>query len=182
MRSLYENNAATDAVTALTDLRNTAVEEVLKRDSDRIDLNINIPVEKVLLGNPNVRMDENGNPVQIGFTNQSISKVMATGYAIDGEVMLNKNIDFNPAVPRRMSKREQNVGKKIPVVVFNYRNQNIAYPVSLVQSESLVAQQANDILDMSLPSSEKATKFAQFLVQNKIDPKQTGIDFTDLRS
>jgi hypothetical protein len=176
LRALGLNNATDISTSALMEIRSEAIDRILSRTSDKIDLEIEIPVEKVLLGNPNVVIDETGKPITIPFTSESIGQVVATGYAIDGVVTINKDIDFNPAIAKRTS--ENNKGEKIPVVVFKYRNQTIAYPVNLIETTTDLSQKGEEILNTALSPNQKAEQFIKYLLESKLDPQSFGIDYS----
>lgn len=183
LRKLSEKNSPSPSVSALKEIRSRAVKEVLNSKEESVDLQINIPIKKVLVGNPNFVSVQQGDslvPDTIDFNGDSVSAVVATGYAINGSVKINKEINFNPAVAKRMSEREQNKNKKIPVVVFKYRNTNIAFPVDLIEADSTVAQRANTILNTDMDSIEKGALFVNTMIAAGVNPNQYNIDFTEL--
>ncbi|AGO49451.1 structural protein [Cellulophaga phage phi4:1] len=176
LRALSDRNDTSVATSALIELRNAAVDKVIEGIDERADLGVELPVEKVLLGNPNITIDEQGKPKTIPFTTEAAAQVVATGYVLDEQVTLNRNIKFNPGLATRISRK--NKGQKIPVVVFKYRNQTIAYPVNLIETGADLSTGAEAILNTALSSNQKAEKFVKFLGENKIDPNSFGIDYS----
>lgn len=182
MRGLSQSNEPSPSVFALKQIRDTAIEKVLEGNLSKIDLGLNIPVERVLLGNPNVKVTEqDGNLVTetIPFNEDSIKNIRATGYALDGKITLNKNIEFNQGIAKRVSNLSENKGKKVPVVVFEYMGKNIAFPVDLVETEAGLLDRTNEILDTNLDSIKKAEMFTEFLQQNGIDIKGYNLDIQE---
>lgn len=182
MRGLSESNEPSPSVYALKQIREDAVDQVLAGTNERINLGLNIPVERVLLGNPNVKVTNVNGTLEtqtIDFNEQSVKKVVATGYALNGKVNANKQIEFNPGIAKRVSELQENKDKKVPVVIFEYMGKNIAFPVDLIETESGLLQQAQEILDTNLDPVKKAEVFTEFLQQNGIDIKKYDLDIED---
>lgn len=175
LRAIQDSHKPSPSVNSLSQLRNEAVDKVLNRETDNIDLGMDIPVDKILLGNPNVNI-ENGRPSTIPFTSESSGQVLATGYILDGEVKLNKKVETNSKIARGISKK--NKGRKIPVVVFRYGKQTVTYPVNLVETKVDLSEGADQILSTTLDAAQKAEKFVKYLQSNKIDPNSFGIDYS----
>ena len=146
-----------------------------------------VQAKKVILGVPNMKVvqTETGyEPLNIDFTDESLTTVVNTGYILNGKSFLSKDdkgvrFDFTT----KMSKQNKDV--KIPIVVFEYLGNKIAYPISLVTTTIPKGQEVRDILNSELSEVEKVKKINNLLVTNNIEPKQfelTNLDNIKLTS
>ncbi len=174
---LYDDNNNANTSSALANIRSQAV-ELLLNGENQVEVGIEVPVTKVIIGNPNIEIGQDGTPTTIPFTNESVGQVVATGYIQDKEIKTNKGDDkFSKKIVEGIARK--NSGKKIPIVVFKYGKQVIAYPVNLIETTVDLSKPAEDILNTQLDSAQMAEQFVKYLQLNKIDPQSFGIDYSN---
>lgn len=131
-------------------------------------------VTYVQLGNPILSIDGDGKIAQNEFTESAIKNVEATGYVLDGEIVLNNKTKVDE-VRRSYIKKivEKNKGKKVPIVVIKRENQLIAFPVSMIKRPAPKTDDLNAILnDSQLTDAEKVSAINNLLIANGIAPKE----------
>jgi hypothetical protein len=137
--------------------------------SGRFDMNVSIPIEKVLIGSPNYKVKEGENnslvPTTQKFTPEMMKKVVATGYVKNGELKLNKKIEAEKMFVQKFS-------EKTPIIVFDYNGRNIAFPVSLIKTEVDLTRRIVEIANLNLPVSQQIKHLNEFMVQNGVSPSE----------
>jgi hypothetical protein len=158
------------------------VEKALKSKVNRVEVGITIPMKLVLMGSPNMSVKEvNGKvvPVDNNLTQEALEGIEDYGYILNGEIFTKENLDYSEKdtiFATSVSKRADNKGKKIPVVVFKYKNRTIVYPVSLRETSGTKAATVVGILNQSQKSdTAKIIEINEFLTANNINPKEYGI-------
>ena len=130
-------------------------------------------VTYVQLGNPILSIDGDGKIAQNEFTESAIKNVEATGYVLDGEIVLNNKTKVDE-VRRSYIKKivEKNKGKKVPIVVIKRENQLIAFPVSMIKRPAPKTDDLNAILYGQMTDAEKVSAINNLLIANGIAPKE----------
>jgi hypothetical protein len=162
-------NANSEATQTLLALRERATRNVMDGKSGRFDMNVSIPIEKVLIGSPNYKVKEGENnslvPTTQKFTPEMMKKVVAVGYVKNGELKLNKKIEAEKMFVQKFS-------EKTPIIVFDYNGRNIAFPVSLIKTEVDLTRRIVEIGNLNVPVSQQIKHLNEFLVQNGVSPSE----------
>jgi len=172
--AITETAKVSDGLDRNRSIRDTAIEEALFSDAVEVTVPVKgISVDMVLLGNPNVVLDENQNTIENPFTLDSIQNVVGQGIASqDKQGNYPKDTLFvyvDVAV-------KKNQGKQVPFVVVRYADKNIAYPISLTKQTIDHSKSLTDILNSNLSVADKANKVIDLMRATKT---KVEIDFTN---
>lgn len=140
---------------------------------------VQVEAENIFMGSPELIMSD-GVIQNISFTEDASNQVEATGYILDGELTLSKEIpDVNRTFVGKISKK--NKGRKVPVVVFKKGAYMVAYPVSMVKSPSPLTNLFDGIAnDSGLSPQEKVQRINEAIQSNRIQTaKLTYSDITN---
>lgn len=122
-------------------LRQQAYSEFIKGNKNKVVGKTKI--EQVFLGTPAIKMNENGEVVNIPITQEARGVILATGFLEDGKITTNITIPEN-TLNTSFVKTEP--GKKSPFVVFKVGSQMIAYPVTMVRTQDSKLTELENVL------------------------------------
>ena len=167
----------------LVNIRDTATKRVmnnLTEGSTIIDVGIRVPVEQSYLGFPNLNITKKG--VQnLPFTKESIKKVKDIGYILNGKTYLkNKNSTFEsyPFLTNIIKDGDAKYfNKKIPIVVFDFNDKNIGYPLVLNENLIDLSAELSSIVDSNMRDNDKIIEVNKLLTRANIDIKKQGLTF-----
>src|SRR5699024_8627378 len=146
--------------------------------SGEIDVEMTVPVNKVLMGSPNfiVREAEDGSlvPDTMEITPQALKIIKAAGVWSNGKLQLNRKGLETKSNTMFLRGMEGNV----PVVVFEYQGKNIAFPVSLVGTVTDQRQLVLDIFELDLREVEKIQLVNRLMAEKGINPADNVLDPT----
>lgn len=146
-------------------------EEAFKRymesaNKDSVKLGIEVTVEKVFLGSPELTMQDN-QTVNIPITERGATQVVATGYIEGDNVVLNKEIkDLNKTFVGKIARNSG--GRKVPVIVIKKGVHNVLYPITLVKTISSQAGIFDDILAQQISPQDKVLKINDEIQKQRI--------------
>lgn len=174
---LKSNQDIADANPVFLEIRKKAA-EVLLRDQvaeGMITVPFTAKVQHVLLGTPNITMTKTEDgvvPQAIPLTEQALDAVVDFGYSENGTVVLrNDTKNVRTEFVDKLTKKSN-----VPVIVFKQGKFLVAYPVSLVRRPANREGEIASILtNRRLNNAQKATEINNYLVQNKISPKNFGL-------
>jgi hypothetical protein len=153
-------------------LRNEAFKRwVAEGRPDKTDLGIEVEVENIFMGSPEMKLDED-----FDFTDRAITEVLATGYIQDGEATLNREI---PEINYTYVGKLKN-GLKNPIVIIKKGVYNVAFPISMIRKADSKINELNGVLNGNLSPQEKTLKINDLIVENSIEHPQIG--FSELES
>lgn len=187
MRAILPNSTLnSNTLHKLQLIRKYAVEKALNSQSKRVEVGITIPIKMVRVGSPNISVEEQGGkliPKGMILSPEALDMIEDYGYVEDGKFYTNKkggeNLEFSKEdtiFARRLSEREGNRGKKIPVIVFKYKGKTIVYPVSIRPNNQSRAGEVLDILNNSnLSDNAKIVQLNEVLLKYNLDPKKFAI-------
>lgn len=169
----------------LIQARARAVEMVLEsKDSAKVDLKSTVPVNTVLTGAPKLNLEEQTDgtlkPKDLDFSLDAIREVKAVGYSLNGKINLDKpqnNSKLNTIFVDNLT--DSSVDQVIPIIVFESNNQDIAFPITLKETQVDRSVDVLNILRTDLSSGEKLSKIYGILAENGVDPNQFNIDISD---
>lgn len=147
-------------------------------NKEEVNTGIEVTVDSLFLGSPEVFIQDN--VIQnMNFTEKAASQVVATGFIMDGEITLNKEIkDTDKTFVGRLSRNTPD--KKIPIVVFKKGSQNIAYPISMIKTGSPKIDLFDSILEQQISPQEKIQKINLEIQNQRINtPKLTYADINN---
>lgn len=167
-----------------SEIRENAGTTLIENTSENlVNLKTTIPVSFKYNGSPifNMKVGEDGkiklNPLPI--TKKVVSLSVDAGYVENGKLTLGGKIDSDNVVTAYLPNNSQ----KTPVVIFKYRGENIAFPVSLQKKSSRVSRQVEDILGTNtLTPGQKVNAINDILIENGIAPADYNISESDLNS
>ena len=139
-------------------------------------------VSGIFAGMPNLNLNINENneavPNKVDLNDNTINMIDSFGVVENGEITLNKNYKVNlKGVNTQFIK---GINNTTPIVIINYRNQKIAYPISLKEESSNVLNKITEILDSKTTLAKKAINISKTLAENGIDPKQYDVKHIDV--
>lgn len=146
-----------------------------------IQLPYKVEASIVFIGQPNLILQKTETEIttkQNNFTKESIQLVRGQGYMQDGVITASTDVDVKQFISK-LSKSEENKGKKIPFIIFDYSGKNVAFPVDLTQTPNPKGQAVLDIINSDTPNNTKIKTLIEALNDNRIDPNSFGIDFSD---
>ena len=153
-------------------LRNEAFKRwVAEGRPDKTDLGIEVEVENIFMGSPEMKLDGDFN-----FTERATTRVLATGYIQDGEATLNREI---PEINYTYVGKLKN-GLKNPIVIIKKGAYNVAFPISMIRKADSKINELNGVLNSNLSPQEKTLKINDLIVENSIEHPQIG--FSELES
>lgn len=153
-------------------LRNEAFKRwVAEGRPDKTDLGIEVEVENIFMGSPEIKLDGDFN-----FTERATTEVLATGYIQDGKATLSREI---PEINYTYVGKLKN-GLKNPIVIIKKGAYNVAFPISVIRKVDSKINELNGILNSSLSPQEKTLKINDLIVENSIEHLQIG--FSELES
>ena len=153
-------------------LRNEAFKRwVAEGRPDKTDLGIEVEVENIFMGSPEMKLDGDFN-----FTDRATTEVLATGYIQDGEATLNREI---PEINYTYVGKLKN-GLKNPIVIIKKGAYNVAFPISMIRKADSKINELNGVLNSNLSPQEKTLKINDLIVENSIEHPQIG--FSELES
>lgn len=180
------NSSVKGSDTEFLRIRAAAMAQVMdsiKKGSPNVTLTVPVTVraKRVILGIPNmaVTQTEDGyEPVNNDFNEATLGTVVNTGYMLDGKSHLSKDdkgvrFDFTT----KLSKG--NPTKKVPIIVFEYRGQKVAFPVTLISTPTPKGTQVTDILESEATEVEKVKQINKLLIENGIEPSKIGLTSLD---
>lgn len=181
LRAIQQKESDGQSLVNLYNFRKEAVKKILNSKIDKVDLGRTIPVRFVLTGNPNLQVqeDEDGNlkPVNRPITDSQLNAVEDFGYVENGVIRTQKNIQYEQR-ETLFARAIDSTNKKVPIIVFRYKNNRQVFPVSLVSGVADKSQQLTEIVNTNLPDSQKIIKIEQLLRENNLDPSSYEIDPT----
>ena len=135
----------------------------------RIDIPYTTTLEKVFMGSPNTTIGSDNRPVMFSINEVNYDKVESIGFYENGELNENDNVrkTFMPKTA------------PTPYIVINYKNTQIAFPVSLKPSTETLREGALEILQSTMSNSQKVLRFSEFLTENGLSSAQYNIDIVD---
>jgi hypothetical protein len=99
------------------------------------------------------------------------------GIVENGNIILNEGAKINL---KNVNKQfVQGMEKTNPITIIKYKNQKIAYPISLKEDNSTIVQEVATILNSNVGASKKTVELSKFLANNGIDPKRYDIKYID---
>lgn len=122
-------------------LRQQAYSEFIKGNKNKVVGKTKI--EQVFLGTPAIKMNENGEVVNIPITQEARGVILATGFLEDGKITTNITIPEN-TLNTSFVKTEP--GKKSPFIVFKVGSQMIAYPVTMARTQDSKLTELENVL------------------------------------
>jgi hypothetical protein len=139
-------------------------------------------VTSLFIGMPNLNLSigENGYavPNKVDFNDNTIKMVEAFGVVENGELQLNPNTRIGlKNVNKQFIK---GIESTTPIVIVNYKNQKIAYPITIKESNAMLLNKISNIANKRTSASQKAVDLAKLLAENGIDPKQYDIKHIDV--
>jgi hypothetical protein len=177
LRAFTEGLASNEATAMLINIRNKAMRMLEEGATGKVNVNYSVPISRVFVGSPNFMVVENedgslsAQPQPI--TPEMMKEVKAVGYVKDGKISLNdKSLED--------STEKMFVGKfteKTPIVVFNYKGRNIAFPVTLVKTTIDQSSRLNEIGE-DLSTTEQISQINDILIENNINPSEFQLDPT----
>lgn len=177
------NTVADDKFLKIRKLAYTQLIEHIASNNQSVSIVVNAtaPVGKVILGVPNMQIQQTESgyePIAVDFNDDNLRTVVNTGYILNGKPYLAKEgtdtrFDFTTKLSR------QNPGKKIPVIVFEYKGNNVAYPISLITTVSPKSQELIEILDQNITDVEKVKAVNNLLIKYGIEPSRYGLTKLD---
>lgn len=184
LRAIKEGaNRNTDSFAAMYRIRKQAARRAISSPGSRVEVGITVPLSFSLIGNPNTVVSENEAgelvPQNIDLTKEALEMIEDFGYMVDGKLFTNKNLEYSKKdtiFATKTSKKPHNKGKKVPVVVFKYKNRTVVFPVSLKSStQGKVGEMFNIINNPKLSDAAKIYHMNEVLKEHNIDPKNYGI-------
>lgn len=174
---LKSNQDIADADPVFLEIRKRAAEVLLKDQvaQSLVPIPFTAKVQHVILGTPNITMTKTEDgvvPQAQPLTQEALEAVTDFGYMQNGSLVLrnqtaNVRTDFVDRLGRKTN---------IPVIVFQQGKFTVAYPVSLVKrAADRTADVAGILANRSLNNAQKATEINNYLIQNKISPKEAGL-------
>lgn len=134
-----------------------------------------VNVERVFVGMPNLTLEESSQgkltPKKTAFNERTIKMVESFGISSAGQIVQNPNSEID--LSEVNTQFTQNLEGNRPVAIVRYKNQLIAYPISVKRRQSELYDSVVDVLsNTDLTNPQKVTQVAEQLRQNGIDPKQ----------
>lgn len=142
-----------------------------------INLKTTIPVGFIYQGSPifKMRVDENGS-LQLDFlpiTEKVVSLLLDAGYVQNGQLVIGGKVKADNVQTTYLPKNSQ----KTPIVIFKYKGENVAFPVSLIPSESNLINEVSAILSSTtIPLGQQINQVHKLLLANGIDPNQFNLN------
>ena len=146
----------------LLDLREKAYKAYINKTSKTLGTTT---VSQVYLGTPEVKMDENGNTVNISISSEATARVVkATGFIQNGQITTNITFPEGTVNTSFISKiSEKNKEQKVPFVVIQRGIHLLAYPVTMVKSQD------SKLSDLEIAFQEPTVQKQVIAVNNLID-------------
>ena len=135
----------------------------------RIDIPYTTTLERVFIGSPNTTIGTDNRPEMFTINEENYDKVESIGFYENGELNEDDNVR-KTFMPKTAS---------TPYIVINYKNTQIAFPVSLRPSTETLRDGALEILQSTMSNSQKVLRFSEFLTENGLSPAQYNIDIVD---
>ena len=169
----------------LKEIRQVAAERMFSEDVSKpqtINTGITLPVLFVYFGHPNFNIHEIDGKVaveNIEFTDDVLPKVLDIGYAENGNTFLknnSKSVLLNPYMTRVL-KDEKYENRKVPFIVFDFRGNKVAYPVTLKTIENNLVEQLDTILNSNTDANTKIISINNLVQENGLDINKLGLTF-----
>ena len=135
-------------------------------------------VTGLFIGTPNMNVSiEEGSvsPAKVDFNEKTIEMVQSYGIIDNGQIILNENEKISLKDVNKQF--VQNLGKTVPIAIINYRNQKIAYPISLKEGKSALLSQIDEIIRSNQGTSKQVVALSKLLANNGIDPKKYNVTY-----
>lgn len=143
-----------------------------------MDLGITVEVEDIFMGSPEMNI-KNGEPTDMAISQEAAQKVEATGYILNGEITVNREIaDIDKTYVGKLSKN--NSDKKVPIVIFKKGAYYVAFPISMVKVVESKLSDLESILSSNLTVQEQVFKINDLIIKNGITTPK--VVFSDLNS
>lgn len=174
---LKSNQDIAGADPTFLEIRRRAAEILLKDQvaETLVTVPFTAKVKYVLLGTPNITMEKSEDgvtPKAQPISEQALDAIVDFGFSNNGALTLRHDsksvrMDFVDKLAKKAN---------VPVIVFKQGKFLVAYPVSLTRREANQGNEvANILTNRRLNNTQKATQINNFLVQNKISPKDFGL-------
>lgn len=139
------------------------------------DLPFSTKVEKIFVGHPNLTFveQENGKlkPQKTPLNERTIKMIESFGVANNGSIVQNPNTQIDTSLAN--TQFIQNLEGNRPVAIIRYKNQLIAYPITIQRRDSNLYDIVVDILsNPNITNTQKVVDIANVLRENGIDPTQ----------
>lgn len=172
-------NAKSSETSSLIRARENAASYIIEGGLEGVvDLEMSIPVDRVLLGSPNYTVVENESgdlvPNTIEFNDNSLKKVKAAGVWENGRLQLNRKGLENSSITTFLKGMEGIV----PVIVFEHQGKNVVFPVSLLGEVTNQTGLIEGILSLDQSPTNKIMMINNLLVDKGINPADNPLDPT----
>ena len=155
-------------------IRDKALQQV-KNSNKKITLIEKAKVATTLLGNPNTKLDNNGEIIENDINISNLDNIVSVGTMTDKVADGKHPKDTIFAYVNSMSTK--NTGKKVPFIVIKYQNKNVAFPISIKTEKVDNSSKLIDIISSSLSPAQKSIKAIELLNSIKVD--YSNINFSD---
>jgi len=174
----------------LNRIRAMAVERILSTTEDVVDLEIEVPVEKVFVGRPkfNLTAQEGGRATvnKITLNERGKKTVVNVGYVQNGKVTLvNSSSLRQPTsytfVSKFLADDFKNKTQRIPIAVINVNGTRVAYPIHISENISTISagERASEIfLDENLSITGKLAAYYDMLAEYSIDVVDMNVELS----
>ena len=165
-------------------IRETALTRVFDADitqEQSVNVGMSVPVSFVYLGHPNfnisVTEDGTSNVQTQEFTDDVLPKVLDIGYAENGVTRLKKKTEgVNiSAYMKRVLTDQKYQNRKVPFIVFDFRGNKIAYPVSLKTVANNSTEKLESILSSGYNANDEILKINELILSSGLDIDKLGV-------
>lgn len=130
--------------------------------SSQFQLPFQTEVEKVFIGTPNIKLNEDGSIVTYGISKeQADSYIVGRGYSENGNMGIDDKDVRKSFIPK---------DKNTPFVIIKQGDTKIAFPVALNPTSEIVLQKAKEIIESDKTDFQKETELIGLLKTNGVDP------------
>lgn len=155
--------------------------EAIRRAENKDTKPINVKVDHVLMGRPNVELVE-GEVRQVAFDTRNLQQVKGAGYVINGRVQsASKDFVQHPYLTKIKSDSTYK-NKRVPFVIVNMNGQNVAYPMTLKPTQTNILAEFNEILEKHTNASELMSDINNLLIENGLPLTTYGVFLNNYQS